>query len=554
MIKNSDYDIEKAFAAIENELLDSMMRNMKRHRAEENELGFEWSQWQAEQLKALETFKRKNKKKFNRRYSGINGKMQMAILSAKQEGNMAEEVRILDAIMKGAEFRRMSDKLAGEFFRLNSRKMDALLKAVTSDMQKAEQAILRMHDDKVRKAIFNAQIYANSGAGTYEKAVDMAVRDYASSGLNCVRYKDGRQVNIKDYAAMALRTAGKRAYLMGEGEKRAEWGIHTVIMNKRGNACPLCLPWVGRVLIDDVWSGGTVEESEHGGYPLLSKAIAAGLYHPNCRDSHSTYFPGISTPPDSKWTREELREIKKGTKQETRRNYAVNMVEKLERMEKCSIDPEDKRKYAARAEKWKERVAEATTVNTGREVYFDESKTYRIKLDSLSDKVNDSLSKAAKSVAEHGSRNGYEYLHLVDLDSGEIGDLITDHERASVGGQSFWDYIKANKDRRFAFVHNHNTDSFLSVGDMTTVLSTDNIPIMVAVRNDGIIYAVEREGSPLTIGYYDELYPEQMKSLNQKVKDGIITPLERTRQREILLVENLTKDYMKGGKMHEFGR
>ena len=29
------YDIRQAFAEIENELLDSMMRNMKRHRAEE---------------------------------------------------------------------------------------------------------------------------------------------------------------------------------------------------------------------------------------------------------------------------------------------------------------------------------------------------------------------------------------------------------------------------------------------------------------------------------------------------------------------------------------
>lgn len=554
MIHKSDYDIEKAFAAIEDELLDSMMRNMKRHRAEENELGFEWSQWQVEQLKALEAYKRQNRKKFDRRYSLINMKMRKAILSAWEEGGMAEEIKILTAIEKGVEFQRMPDKLIGEFFKTNTRKMDALVNAVTNDMQKAEQAILRMHDDKVRKAIFNAQVYANSGAGTYEKAVDMAVRDYASSGLNCVRYKDGRQVNIKDYASMALRTSGKRAYLMGEGEKRAEWGIHTVIMNKRGNACPLCLPWVGRVLIDDVWSGGTAEESEQEEYPLLSNAMAAGLYHPNCRDSHSTYFPGISTPPDSKWTKEELRRIKEGVKQETKINHAINMAEKLERMEKCSIDPENQRKYAARAKKWRERAAGVSTVNTGKEVYFDESKSYRIELDSVNEKINDSLSKAARSVAEHGSRNGYEYLHLVDLDSGEIGKLITDYERTSVGGKAFWDYIRENKDRRFAFIHNHNTDNFLSVGDMTTVLSTDNIPIMIAVRNDGIIYAVERKGDPITIGYYDELYPKQMDALNKKVKDGIITPLERSKEREILLVKNLTKDYMRGGKMYEFGR
>lgn len=36
--------------------------------------------------------------------------------------------------------------------------------------------MLRMSEDKYRQIIFNAQVYANTGAGTYEKAVDMATR------------------------------------------------------------------------------------------------------------------------------------------------------------------------------------------------------------------------------------------------------------------------------------------------------------------------------------------------------------------------------------------
>lgn len=150
-------------------------------------------------------------------------------------------------------------------------------------------------------AVFNAQVYYNSGAGTYEKAIDMAVRDYAAAGINCVRYKNGRQVNIKTYATMSLKTAKTRAFLAGEGEKRKEWGIHTVIVNKRGNPCPLCLPWVGKVMIDDVWSGGTAEEAKRLGYPLISRAMEAGLYHPSCRDVHRTYFPESSPKPDAKW-------------------------------------------------------------------------------------------------------------------------------------------------------------------------------------------------------------------------------------------------------------
>ena len=66
----------------------------------------------------------------------------------------------------------------------------------------------------------------------------MATKDMLSSGLNCVEYKNGARYTLADYAEMAIRTASKRAYLQGEGEKCQEWGISTVIVNKRGNPCP----------------------------------------------------------------------------------------------------------------------------------------------------------------------------------------------------------------------------------------------------------------------------------------------------------------------------
>ncbi|MFR6220476.1 MAG: hypothetical protein ACLUKO_27795 [Enterocloster bolteae] len=57
----TEYDIGAAFKAIEDELIASMIRNMDRHRAEETKEGIEWSMWQAEQLKALEKYKRTTK-------------------------------------------------------------------------------------------------------------------------------------------------------------------------------------------------------------------------------------------------------------------------------------------------------------------------------------------------------------------------------------------------------------------------------------------------------------------------------------------------------------
>lgn len=345
---NNDYDIGAAFAAIEDELIASMIRNMKRHKIEEVKEDKQWSMWQAEQLKALEKYRKVNQKKFGKQFSILNGQIDGLIRTSRDEGEMNQEVAILNAIKKGFPAKKISSGAVAEFFKLNERKLDALINATTHDMQRAETAVLRMANDQYRKVIYNAQVYANSGAGTYEKAVDMATKDMLSAGLNCVEYKNGARHTLSDYADMAIRTANKRAYLTGEGEKRQEWGISTVIMNKRGNPCPKCLPWVGKVLIDDVWSGGKTSD---GPYPLMSTAIASGLYHPRCKDSHTTYFPGISTTNDT-WTPDELREIEQENLIEAQQQYAVRQAEKFERLTKYSMDEDNKREYARKSKEW----------------------------------------------------------------------------------------------------------------------------------------------------------------------------------------------------------
>lgn len=345
-----DYDIEDAFAAIEDELIDSMIRNMKRHRLEEDAEDKQWEMWQALQLKSLEEYKKKNQKKFTSWFSDINARIDEVLREANKSGYMDQEVEILEAIKKGFKgYKRSSSTMQAEFFKLNERKLEALIKATTDDMKKAETAILRMANDQYRKVIFNAQVYANSGAGTYEKAVDMATKDMLSSGLNCVEYANGARHTLKDYSDMAIRTASKRAYLQGEGEKRQEWGISTVIMNKRGNPCPKCLPFCGKILIDDVWSGGSQED---GPYPLMSKAIAAGLYHPRCKDSHTTYFEGISNPPDDEYTQEEIQQIEEDYREEQRKQYAKRQATKYNRLVSYSLDAENKKMYRNRYETW----------------------------------------------------------------------------------------------------------------------------------------------------------------------------------------------------------
>lgn len=359
-MQHNEYDLAEAFQRIENELMASMIRNMDRHRAEETAEGYNWSMWQAEQLKALEKYKRKNQKKYQKQFKSINSQIEQLIRQARLKGGMKQELRILQAIRKGwktsgANRMPAHDAMTAEFFRLNDQKLDALVESTVHDMEVAETAVLRKANDDYRKAIFNAQVYANTGAGTYEKAVDMATKDMLSRGLNCVMYANGARHTLADYADMAIRTASKRAYLQGEGEKRQEWGIATVIMAKRGNPCPKCLPFVGKVLIDDVWSGGSkdgVNPETGKRYPLMSYAISKGLYHPRCKDSHTTYFPGISTTDDT-WTKEELENVGLQSRQEARQQYAKRQEEKYGRLAEYSLDPDNKQIYGRKASEWR---------------------------------------------------------------------------------------------------------------------------------------------------------------------------------------------------------
>jgi hypothetical protein len=352
----SDYNIREAFEKIEDELIDSMMRNFSRHRAEETKEGYNWTQWQAEQLKSLEEYRKHNAKKFGKRFKTINSKVEEMIRTAKADGNASQEAEILEAVKDGFKApKKPSAHSTAEFFKVNDRKLDALIKSITDDLKRAETAVLRMSNDKYRKAIFNAQVAMNTGAVTYEKAVDMACKDMLNAGLNCVKYKNGARHTLSDYADMAVKTANKRAYLRGEGEKRAEWGVSLVVVNSRQGGCPDCAKYIGKVFIDDVYSNG---KKSDGNYPLLSTAIKNGLFHPRCKDSTSTYYPELDDL-DAPLSEDEIKELDRQRGIEEKQQYAQRQAERFDRRAEYSLDEDNKRIAQTRADEWHDKVKKA---------------------------------------------------------------------------------------------------------------------------------------------------------------------------------------------------
>lgn len=386
----SDYNIREAFEKIEDELIDSMMRNFSRHRAEETKEDYNWTQWQAEQLKSLEEYRKHNAKKFGKRFKTINSKVEEMIRTAKADGNASQEAEILEAVKDGFKApKKPSAHSTAEFFKVNDRKLDALIKSTTDDLKRAETAVLRMSNDKYRKAIFNAQVAMNTGAVTYEKAVDIACKDMLNAGLNCVEYKNGARHTLSDYADMAVKTANKRAYLRGEGEKRAEWGVSLVVVNSRQGGCPDCAKYIGKVFIDDVYSNG---KKSDGNYPLLSTAIKNGLFHPRCKDSTSTYYPELDDL-DAPLSDYEIKELDRQRGIEEKQQYAQRQAERFDRRAEYSLDKDNKRIVQTRADEWHDRAntleekAKRFSLKTDEQKYYrpvfkeDISKTFERKIE-----------------------------------------------------------------------------------------------------------------------------------------------------------------------------
>ena len=281
-------DIAALFESLELELVQSLHRSLTRHQKQERTEGGKdgtpqhWEAWQAAKLRDIRRFRREN--------TAILGEYRDRI-DAGTRALLEEE-----AAQGGTD----------GFFRMDDTRMTALLNEMQQANEQSERAALRYMNDVYRKTILRTAAAMQAGGQTLQQAADAATRDFLEQGIACIRYRDGRRVNISTYAEMALRTAGTRAMLMGEAAQRERLGIDTVLVSQYGACSKTCLPWQGLVYIDDVFQqysgphtpGGTYGISRNGRqYPLLSVAMRGGLFHPNCRHTLSTWVEGTSTRP-----------------------------------------------------------------------------------------------------------------------------------------------------------------------------------------------------------------------------------------------------------------
>lgn len=353
------YDIRKIFEQMELDLISSMHRAFYFHQSEQAKEGFEWEQWQLTKLREMEKYRKRNKdivdsyskpiqqaidRELRGNYSKGQNRFKTFLDKVKGffgwKSKSHSSIEFPEDIQEVQTVREYIHKELGRqgavpqetnFFGVNDKKLEALIETVNEDLNKAQYSVLRKMDDVYRQTIFKSHMYLQNGVKTLPQAVDMATKDFLAKGIDSITYKNGARVNIASYAEMCLRTANHRATLLGEGKKRDEYGIYTVVVSAHANTCKMCEPWQGKILIDDVFSHGTKLD---GDYPLLSEAVTAGLLHPNCRHSITTFFPGITNLPKVPDGKEAIKLYEAEQKQ----RYLERQIRKWKRIESGSVD------------------------------------------------------------------------------------------------------------------------------------------------------------------------------------------------------------------------
>ena len=336
----NEYEISLMFEEVEEEILKNLKRVLKNNinNLDVNEMTErDWNRFQVEALKGLEEFKKNNKAIFKGNSKKIQKEVKQMLQDSYSKGLIDTEREIMEMIEKGVIDPNTKTKR-----HINDRKMNALLKEMQQTTLKAsEYAILRAPLDKYRQIIGSAHIYMQSGAGTLWQCVDMATNKYLANGISTIQYKNGANVNIASYSEMALRTANTRATHQGESDMREQWGEHLVMVSSYGACSETCLPWQGRVYIDDVYGNPTKKDIANSPYPCLSEAIAGGLYHPNCRHTHTTYYEGYS---DVKKETRGDKEISDVYKAEQQQRAIEREIRKTKRLRDNCLDETTKAK------------------------------------------------------------------------------------------------------------------------------------------------------------------------------------------------------------------
>lgn len=229
----------------------------------------------------------------------------------------------------------------------------------------------------------------------------------------------------------------------------------------------------------------------------------------NCKDSHTTYFPELHAG-EEKWTKEELEEVAEDYNREQKEKRVEHQVEKYERLSEYSLDPENKKQYARKAEQWK---ALSDTTDSEKELAHIKddgvrdmghvnlelvnTKKYHDKFEELvkNKAVSESMYKEAMEILE--SRNNTLYEEIVALDA-RTGKRLVKNTSAVNMWEHSCGFSTAEEEKLnswkipFEVLHNHPNSSYPSRDDIKKLFDREWQSGSTISCHDGTVYRIEK--------------------------------------------------------------
>lgn len=231
------------------------------------------------------------------------------------------------------------------------RSAQAIRDDIVSSLDDVRSRITRLPDDVYKAIAPHGAIYQVLDNNiTPAQAQAMAWRVFVSEGVTGFTDRSGRNWSLSAYVEMAVRTAAQRAFNASHLARMQALGIEYFTVPYSAHTCPKCFPWQGKVL--------TATEIENPVIPVagtIADAVAAGLWHPNCKHPLTAVFPGVTVLPEPRvWTAEDQRLYDLSQKQ---RRLELE-VRKAKRQAEYAASPEVRADANARARRAQAKVRE----------------------------------------------------------------------------------------------------------------------------------------------------------------------------------------------------
>lgn len=227
----------------------------------------------------------------------------------------------------------------------------------------AAQRITRFADDAYRAATASSALTQIMDKATPAEAQAQAWRELSAKGVTGFTDKSGRQWNLATYVEMATRTAAQKAYNASHRDRLTLAGINYFTISTTGRPCPLCAPWEGKVLADrgagEVTEPNAKNSTEFVTFHVaatIEEAIAAGLFHPNCKHTLVAYLPGATLLQTNQWSADD-----EAAYQNTQRLRALERAVRAAKLQAAgAVTPLDKQRANAAVKAGQARIRDFT--------------------------------------------------------------------------------------------------------------------------------------------------------------------------------------------------